>query len=387
MTAGFASTENPRTVKPATRAVRLRVVVTCVVLSSAIVAVGLDSRSLVRAPWVRGHAWDFRDDVTKSWTSPNAQVSRHAKGVTLTPAAEPALLSSGALALNTRRYASVRLRLIALEPTEGRLGLVIETPQGIHRSVLPFQVRGGSEVQTIAIPFPEHEAHGTVRAAMLVPSARLQPVTVVSLVFDPTPLEWIRAGFEDLFSSWPARANSGSNLNVLAPPSMWGRAIWIVLTPIAAWMAAAWLVVPESSLLPRLGGPWAFRGIALVWGVGLMFLIYHQIWALSIEVAAFGGTSRAEAYRLLDGAPLYEDLVEAARFIDPRAQVDFVVGSGDPPLWGVRAEHVLYPIVIRLGSPTILRYFGRSHPPCGEIEPSAMVVRDAERYCLLRTGG
>jgi hypothetical protein len=131
--------------------------------------------------------------------------------------------------------------------------------------------------------------------------------------------------------------------------------------------------------------PWVVIGV--IWSIGMAFLVYHQVWALSREITEFGGKSREEVHRLLNGGSLLDDMVEVSQLLDGQSRVKLTVSAGAPPFWQVRAAHYLFPIIVRADSPMRIHYFGKPHRPCGEVAEGWVVVRDAERYCLFQRAG
>ena len=134
----------------------------------------------------------------------------------------------------------------------------------------------------------------------------------------------------------------------------------------------------------------AWLTIGLTWGLGFLLLLSHQLIALGVDVDRFRELSREEAYRFIDGGPLWVDMGEVAGQVQPGSALEFETASGEDPVvaafWEGRAAYYLYPVLVRDRAPLRLLYFGGPHPPCEQFASQASVLREAARYCLLKTG-
>ncbi len=337
--------------------------------------------------------WDFRAESTPSWVSPNAQVVRVSDGLKVIPRSEPASISSGVIALDAGAYERARVRLSASQPSEGWLWLVVQTPTGTRREPRAFHVRGGGGMEDILVPLAlDKTDRSTVREAVLVTSVPPQPVTITSIAFEPLGGS-IWAAIRELGSPAPGETLAGAPfaMHNLPPPVVWGRSVWTVLIPVVLLAGMIAMLAGDGSSAFRVAirrAAWGVVGSVWLFGFGLVF--YYQVVALRVDLSRFGGLERAQAYAAIDYVPLWADLREVARSVPPRASVEVVIDWDRPDVvttWTARAAYYLYPVTVQSRSPFRLRYFGRSHPPCGQVEPGSAVLREGERFCLFGVAG
>ena len=356
-----------------------------VILGATIVVVGMGVSGVFALSSHRVEL-NFTSASIPSWTSPNADLSAEADGFMLMPSVEPAILLSDPMMADVRMYTTARLRLTAQEPTQGRLGLLIETPGGESRVQVPFAVRGGGVLDEVVVALPSERGYvGILRGVLLVPSFHVQPVLVASIV-----LEGRTAGLDavwDLLSPQPGveAARSGTGINTLAPPSMAGRSIWVWLMPFVLGVAVVGFLVTGGAGRRSRARVWSRRGLVAAWGVALIFTAYYQVVAAVINVKDFGGLSLADAYREIDGVPLWDDMLDAGRALDRTVPVGFRADGERGESWKVRAAYYLYPIRVADSVSSWIQYYGRQHPPCEDARLSGVVRIAGERYCLVQT--
>ncbi len=355
----------------------------------AIYGGGAEPVALVNPP----STWDFRVAFTPSWASPNAQVVRVSNGLMVIPRSEPASVSSGLIALDAGAYESARLRLSARQPSEGWLWLVVQTQTGTRREPRVFHVRGGGALEDIIVPLALDKAdRSIVREVVLVPSVPPQLVTITSIAFEPLGGS-IWAAIRELGSPSPGEtaASAPFAMHTLLPPVVGGRSVWTVLIPVVLLAGTIAMLAGDAASAFRVAirrTAWGVVGSVWLLGFGLAF--YYQVVALRVDLSRFGGLERAQAYAAIDYVPLWADLREVVRSLPPRASVEVVIDRDRPDVvttWTARAAYYLYPVTVRSRSPVRLRYFGRSHPPCGQVEPESVVLREGERFCLFGAAG
>jgi hypothetical protein len=380
--------------EPARHAGRAPVVAAVAAIALALLVTYVGARYQTSGAAFLTSAWDFRVVSTPSWRVLGGQGLGTDHGLTVVPAEEKApAVGSERTALDPQDYTDIRIRLSTQHSSSGKLWLVVESA-GERRGVpYPFRVRGGGVEEEIVVPLGSDWAQRTTILGLgMVPSDELQPVTIASIAFDR--VSWSPAAvFRELGSPWPGEAASKETfaINALPPPLMGGRSAWAVVVPVVllAGTAAA-LIGPIrlGALATVRRGAWIIVGVA--WAIGLSLTLYHQLVAWRLDVSRFSGLSRAQAYAVIDGVPLWDDMAQVARVIPPRTNLDVVVDVSDPEkqgLWLHRAAYYLYPIVVQSPAPRQLRYFGGAHEPCGRVEPDATVLLDAERYCLFGEAG
>jgi hypothetical protein len=271
------------------------------------------------------------------------------------------------------------------------MGLVVRSPEGVTRVTATFDVSGKGTFEDILVPVSlPRGSNLRVVQAVLVPSVIPQTAIVAAIRFEPDEARLITA-LREVLSSSPGKTASlqGSSVNSLPPPVINGRSLWLALTP----------VVLVAGMLARLiGGGTRARAavcrvgwgcVGAVWSLGAGLTAYHQVVALAADAESFGGGSRAAAYEVIDGVPLWEDMQAIARALPPDSAVRVVVdvAGGDPlgtSLWTGRAAYYLYPVGVRSFAPVTIYYVGGPHSPCEQIASGLQVLDDASRYCLLR---
>lgn len=338
--------------------------------------------------------WDFRAVSTPAWISPNAQVVRASNGLVVMAQREPASISSGLIALDASAYGRVRLRLSAQQPSEGRLWLVVQTGTETRREPRAFHVRGGGALEDIVVPLTLDATDGsTIREAVLVLSVSPRLVTIASVAFEPLggPI-WSALREVGSPSLGETAAIAPSAMHTLPPPVVNGRSVWTVLIP-AALLAGTIAILagdPTSALRTSIRRT-AWVTVGGVWLVGFGLAFYQQVVALRVDISRFGGLERAQAYAVIDYVPLWADIQDVALSVPPRASVEVVIDWEDRPdivaTWSARAAYYLYPVTVRSRSPIRLRYFGRPHPPCRQVESESVVLREGERFCLFGVAG
>jgi hypothetical protein len=250
---------------------------------------------------------------------------------------------------------------------------------------VPFAVRGGGVPEEIVVALSSERGYaGILRGILLVPSFRLQPVLVASIV-----LEGRMAGLDavwDLLSPQPGieAARGGSGINTLAPPSMAGRSIWVWLMPFVLGVAVVGFLATGGAGRRSRARVWSRRGLVAAWGVALILTAYYQVVAAVIDVKDFGGLSLADAYREIDGVPLWDDMLDAARALDRTAPVGFRAAGESGKFWKNRAAYYLYPIRVADSVSSWIQYYGRQHLPCEDVWPDGQILVAGERYCLIR---
>jgi hypothetical protein len=301
---------------------------------------------------------------------------------------DPASISSGLMTLTARAYTHVRLRLSAQQPSEGWLWLVIKRPTETRREPRAFRVRGGGVSEDILLPLALAEAdHAIVQEVVLVPSMRLQSVTIASIVFEPHDGS-VGSAVYHLISPVPGEISALAPfaMHTLPPPLVGDRSAWTVLVPVVllAGMIAVFAGDGGSALGGAMRrGAWGVVGAVWLLGFGLTF--YYQVVALRVDFSRFGGLDRSQAYAAIDYVPLWDDVLEVRRSLPTLGSVDVVIDSDRPDVvatWNARAAYYLYPIIVRRPAPFKLRYFGQRHPPCGQVERELLVLREGERFCL-----
>lgn len=363
------------------------------VLSIFIVSpLGCDSDSVSSAP----DRWDFTDASVPRWTSSTGRVKAIPSGLLLLPKEQAVVLSSGPTRLAMDQYAAVRLHLVAWVPLEGRLELVIETSDGMKRHSVPFVVQGGGSKEEIRLALDDNAPrHGILRELILVPSITPQRVVVASVAMEPLRVSLqAMAILEEIMSRKPGvnAARRTYAINWLDPPSAFGRSVWAFLAPVV-------FVASILAFLTRTGVTRWQRGVRAaalgsvvgVWVLGLLFLLFHQGVAMTVDLSRFRGDTLVDKYHTIDGLPLWEDIQDVAPDLQKGAAIEFVFvmeGKADSSTihgWSSRAAYYLAPFAT-ITTPAQLRllYFGSSHRPCAEISPDLITVRDAERFCLFR---
>lgn len=328
--------------------------------------------------------WEFSDGQPSGWTSPNAAVVRVTHGIALIPRDEPAVLLSGPLALDLRRYRLVRLSVFTESPSAGRLGLVVETARGIERVSLPFKTHGGGmealDLDLSALP------SGVLKEAILVPSLIPQRVGVGSVRFAAVFLApWL----DELLSPKPGvnLALQLYTINFVEAPSIHGRSLWQWLFPVVLGLSIAvfglhgtarWQAIIRASMM---------RGLLIIWGGGVGMLVYHQSVALGVDVKWFGGLGQEEAYQRIDGGPLWRDMHAVASVAMPNDSIELVLHAEEAAgsFLRYRAGYYLAPVpVLRKGASLRLHFFADAHAPCATVEPRLVLLEESERVCLFR---
>ena len=335
--------------------------------------------------------WDFTG-AASSWRSHDGRLLRTAEGLMVIPTANPAMILSGEMDHDPAAFERMYLRVKVGDATQGRVGLVLSGRDGSSRVLVPFEVPGGGTFSDVEVTLPAMDRTDVrVAEVVLVPSLALQPAVIASIGFEPRSL-WLATTVKELWSPLPGEttALSGFSMHTLPPPVINGRSIWVVLIPVVLVAGILAQVAGGQSGIRSGVRQIAWATMGAVWGVGFLFLFYHQIIALGVEVQRFGDRSRDETYHLIDGVPLWDDMGEVARRLLPGSAVEFTTGPGEDPvvsaLWEGRAAYYLYPVLVRKPAPVRVVYFGGPHPPCAQIASEEKVLQDAARYCLLRVG-
>jgi hypothetical protein len=242
--------------------------------------------------------------------------------------------------------------------------------------------------EDILLPLALAEAdHAIVQEVVLVPSMRLQSVTIASIVFEPHDGS-VGSAVYHLISPVPGEISALAPfaMHTLPPPLVGDRSAWTVLVPVVllAGMIAVFAGDGGSALGGAMRrGAWGVVGAVWLLGFGLTF--YYQVVALRVDFSRFGGLDRSQAYAAIDYVPLWDDVLEVRRSLPTLGSVDVVIDSDRPDVvatWNARAAYYLYPIIVRRPAPFKLRYFGQRHPPCGQVERELLVLREGERFCL-----
>jgi hypothetical protein len=240
----------------------------------------------------------------------------------------------------------------------------------------------------VEVPLPvSPRADLRVVEAVLVPSLAIQPVLVASIGFEPRG-PWLTATVKELWSRAPgeAMALSGFSMHSIPPPVMDGRSVWVILVPVVLCAGILLRTGENGSGGRRLVRRSARAAVGAVWGLGFALLCYHQTVALAVDLERFGGSSREEAYELIDGTLLWEDIKSVAPLVPVGASVDFVTSPDLDPvvsaLWTGRAAYYLIPVSVRPSGEVRLQYYGGPHPPCASTDSRRRVLRESERFCL-----
>lgn len=329
--------------------------------------------------------WEFSAGYPSQWTSPNAEVVPVTHGIALIPREEPAVLLSGPLSLDLRRYRRVRISLITESPSEGRLGLVVEATGGSQRVSFSFKTHGG-RLETFDLDLSGLPS-GILKEAILVPSLIPQPVGVGSVRFDAVPplVPWL----DELLSPKPGvnLALRGYSINFVDAPSIHGRSLWQWLFPVVLGLAIAVFGFQGTAKWQATIRASAMQGLVIMWGLGVCFLVYHQSIALSVDVKRFGGLSREEAYQRMDAGPLWRDMRAVSSFATPNDSIELVlhVEGVMVSFLRYRAAYHLAPVpVLREGATLRLHYFADVHAPCATVEPRLVLLEESKRVCLFR---
>jgi hypothetical protein len=258
--------------------------------------------------------------------------------------------------------------------------------------LVPFDVPGGGTFNDVEVSLPAiGRTDVRVVEVVLVPSLAVQTAVVASIGFEPRG-PWLATAVKELWSRLPGEtmALSGFSMHTLPPPVINGRSIWVVLTPVVLVAGVFAQLARGKSEIRSVVRQFAWATVVAAWGVGFLFLFYHEIIAFGVEVQRFGDGSREEAYHLIDGVPLWDDMGEVARRLLPGSAVEFKTGPGEDPVvsafWEGRAAYYLYPVLVRKPAPVRVLYVGGPHPPCAHIATEERVFQDAARYCLFRAG-
>ncbi|MEW6683913.1 MAG: hypothetical protein AB1451_13510 [Nitrospirota bacterium] len=335
--------------------------------------------------------WDFTG-AASAWRSSNSRLLRTEEGLTVAPMANAAVISIGQMDHDPAAFERMHLRVKVGDATQGRVGLVLSGHDGSSRVLVPFDVPGGGTFNDVEVSLPiPPRADLRVVEVVLVPSLAVQPAVVASIGFEPSGPWWVTA-VKELWSRLPGEttALSGFSMHTLPPPVINGRSVWIVLMPIVLVAGVLAQLVRGNSGIRSIVRRCAWATAVAVWGVGFLFLFYHQIIALGVDVRRFGDRNRAEAYHLIDGVPLWEDMGEVTRLLPSGSAVEFKARHGEDPVvsvfWKGRAAYYLYPVLVRDTAPVRVLYFGGPHPPCTQVASEDTVLQDAARYCLFRVG-
>jgi hypothetical protein len=306
------------------------------------------------------------------------------------PMGNAAMLSSGQMDHDPVAFERMHMRLKVGDATQGRVGLVLSGRDGSSRVVVPFDVAGGGTFTDIEVSLPAiSRTDVRVVEVVLVPSLAVQPTVVASISFEPDK-PWLVTTVGELWSPLPGEATalSGFAMHTLPPPVINGRSAWVGLIPLVLFAGILARFTRGESRVRTVVRRCAWATVAASWGVGFVLLLYHQILALGFDVKRFGDLSREEAYTLIDGVPLWDDMGTVARRLPPGSTVELVTDAGEDPvvsaLWTGRAAYYLSPLRVRPSAPIIIRYFGRAHLPCAQMASEGELLEEAARYCLFR---
>jgi hypothetical protein len=250
---------------------------------------------------------------------------------------------------------------------------------------LPFTTRGG-KLETIDLDL-SGLASGVLRKAILVPSLIPQRVGVGSVRFASVLLvPWL----DELLSPKPGvnLALQGYSINFVDAPSIRGRSLWQWLFPVVLGLAIAVFGFQGMSRWQAMIRASAMRGLVIIWGLGVGFLVYHQSVALSVDVQRFGGLSREEAYQRMDGS-LWRDMraVSSAATRDDSIELVLHVEGAMGSYWRLRAAYYLAPVPVLPKDATLrLHYYYSAdvHAPCATVEPRLVLLEESKRVCLFR---
>jgi hypothetical protein len=306
------------------------------------------------------------------------------------PTGNAAMTSSGLMNHDPAAFERMHMRLKVDEATQGRLGLVLSGRDGSSRMLVSFDVPGGGTFTDVEVLLPAMgRTDVRVVQVVLVPSLAVQPVVIASIGFKPNA-PWLATAVNELWSRAPGEttALSGFSMHSLPPPVINGRSVWVVLMPVVLVAGVLTQLARGTSEIRSVVRRFGWAAVGTVWGLGFLFMFYHQIIALGVEVQRFSDRSREEAYHLIDGVPLWGDMGEVARRLSPGSAVEFKTEAGEDhfvsAFWEGRAAYYLYPVLVRDGAPVSVLYFGRPHPPCAQSASGAAVLQEAVRYCLFR---
>lgn len=331
--------------------------------------------------------WDF-PSAASPWKSTNSHLRRTTDGLMITPTAGAAIISSSLMDHDPAAFERMHLRLKVRDATQGRVGLVLRGRGGSSRVSVPFDIPVGETFTDIEVPLPvTRRPDVRVVEVVLVPSLAVQPAIIASLRFEPSG-PWLATAVGELSSRLPGEtlALSGFSMHTVPPPVIDGRSIWAVLMPLV--LAAGTLTQlatgasRNQSVVRRVG----FAIVVGVWGVGFLFVLYHQTIALGVEVQRFGDLNREAAYTEIDGVELWEDMSQVARQVPAGSAVEFNTSPGEDPAVSAflkgRASYYLYPVLVRTPAPVKVLYFGGAHSPCEHIQSGETVLHEAARYCV-----
>lgn len=327
--------------------------------------------------------WEFSEGLPSEWTSPNAEIVRVTQGIALIPREKPAVLLNSSLSLDLRRYRRVRLSVLTESPSEGRLGLVVETTGGIERVSLPFKTHGGV-METLEFDLPKLPS-GVLKEVVLVPSLIPQSVGIGSVQFASMLLApWL----DELLSPKPGEnlALRGYSINFVDAPLIHGQSLWQWLFPVVLGLAIVMIGVQGTARWQAIIRVSAMRGLVITWGLGVGFLVYYQAVALTIDVKRFGGLSPEEAYQRMDGG-LWRDMRAVSALATSNDSIELVlhVEEAMGSFLRYRTAYYLAPVpVLPEGATLRLHYFTDVHAPCATMEPRLVLLRESQRGCLFR---